>query len=225
MLHLVQALRVVDMTECCVARHQSKAVGDEGWQRLGQRRAHVLEHAFREPFDGPRVQPHVLHLLGGHVVRLHAHLREFHVARFLDVGMGKLIAVVVDGGPSEDNILGVDFVVAGDVLGTAEPHQVDHTRPVGHVGHDAFAAVSHLKLLETQNLSFYLHERHVARQFADLIDFRAVHIFIRVILQQVTKCVDAQFLAQYILPSGSYAWQVFDVLMKYVVHRVVGESV
>ena len=81
------------------------------------------------------------------------------------------------------------------------------------MGHYAFLARPHLESLETQDAAHHLYEGHLARQFMDGIDLRAVHIFIRVILQQVTISLDAELVAQHLLPIWAYARQILDVLL------------
>ena len=63
-------------------------------------------------------------------------------------------------------------------------------------------------------MAFYLHERHVARQFADAVQPTAVHVAVGVVLQQVTDGFDAEFFAEHLLPVGTYPWQVLDVLVQ-----------
>lgn len=50
-----------------------------------------------------------------------------------------------------------------------------------------FLAGTHLERLETEDMSLHLYERHVAREFPDVIETAAVHMLIGIILQQVTK--------------------------------------
>jgi hypothetical protein len=81
------------------------------------------------------------------------------------------------------------------------------------MGDDSFLTGTHLEGLETQDMSFHLNERHITSQFPDGVETTAVHVFIRVILQQVTKSLDTQFLTEHLLPVGTYPWQELYVLL------------
>ena len=83
---------------------------------------------------------------------------------------------------------------------------------VGEVCHDTLLARSHLKLLKRQYASLYLHEGHVARQFADGIYTTAVDIFVRIILQQSTPGAHLEFLLQQLLALRPYTGQIHYVL-------------
>jgi hypothetical protein len=58
-----------------------------------------------------------------------------------------------------------------------------------------------------------LYERHVARKFVDLINLRAVHIFIRIVFEQIAIGLNTELVAQHLLAVGPHAWQVFDILI------------
>ena len=132
--------------------------------------------------------------------------------------MSKLVAPVIDGGLAEHDIFGVHLIVLRNLLGVHEPHQVNNPRPISHVCHNTFLPRSHIKLLEAQNLPFHLYERHLAGELIDMEHPTAVHIFIRIILQQVTKCLDAQFLAQDLLSLRTDSWHILNVLFEDGVH-------
>ena len=81
------------------------------------------------------------------------------------------------------------------------------------MGHDTFFAGAHGEGLETEDMTHHLYKRHLACQFVDGIDLRAVHVFVRVVFEQVTIGLNAKFITQHFLAVGPYAWQVFDVLI------------
>ena len=130
-----------------------------------------------------------------------------------------LYAIVEDARSSEYQVFRAYLVVLLGIFAAIEPHQVHDACAIGEMSHHAFLAWPHLKGLETQDAPYDLHERHVAREFVDGIDLRAVHIFIGVVLQQVAIGLDAELLAQHLLAVGAYARQVHDVLTEYV-HEV-----
>ena len=98
------------------------------------------------------------------------------------------------------------------IFAAVKPREVTDARAVGKVSHDAFLTGAHGESLETQDLTDDLHERHFAREFVDGVDLRAVHIFVRIVFQQVTIGLDAKFVAQHLLAVRAYPWQVLDVL-------------
>ena len=130
--------------------------------------------------------------------------------------MSHLYTVVKDGRLAENHILRTDFVPRHDLLAVVEPYEVHDAGTVGEVCHDAHLPWSHLKLLETQDASHNLHERHVTRQFMDSVYPRTVYMFIREVLQQVSIRFYTQFLTEYLLAVGAYARQVHDVLLQNV---------
>jgi len=161
----------------------------------------------------------VFHLLGGAVIGLHAHALCFHIGSPFHLGMCELVPSLEYRGFAEDDKLLTDLIVLVDILRPMKPHQVDHSAPVGEVSHDAFLALAHGKFLETHDLSAYLHERHVAPQFADGIDLRTVHIFIWIVFQQVTPCPDVELRTQQLFFLRAYAREIHDVLVENGIHK------
>ena len=131
----------------------------------------------------------------------------------VDVGVGKLKASTIDGWFPENDVFGIGFVSLVDVLCSTKPYQVDHAEAVGEMRHHSLVALSRVELLEAENLSFDLYERHLRGQLADVEHLGAVYIFIRVVFQQVTIGADAELLAQYLFLLRTYARQVHDVLV------------
>ena len=130
--------------------------------------------------------------------------------------MLQLDAVVIDAWLAKHQVVRTYLVGLHGIFAAIEPHQVHDACTVREMSHHALLAGPHLEGLETQDVPHHLHKRHIARQLVYGIDLRAVHIFVGIILQQVTKCLDAKFLTQQLLPVGAYARQVFDVLIEYV---------
>ena len=160
--HLLGTLRIMDVPQCRVARHEPQAVDDEWRQRLGNLVLDAREHVLRYLLHGVRCHPCLLHLLRGVVVGLHPHGGEFNVFRQVNLGMHKLIAPAKYRWLAEDDVFGVYLQVFRKLLGACEPHDVNISRIVGEVSHDAFLACSHAVLLEIEELAHYLHERHLA---------------------------------------------------------------
>ena len=127
-----------------------------------------------------------------------------------------LYAIVEDRRASEDKVILSYLIGACSILAAIEPHQIHDAGAVGEVGYDALLARSHWECLKTQDMAHYLYKRHVASQFVYGVEPRAVHIFIWIVLQQVTIGFNAEFLAQHLLAVGAYARQVHDVLLQYI---------
>lgn len=210
----VGRLRVVDVAQGGVSRDESQGVDDVGREGLGQGLGDAVEGCAHDALDGARGDAGLFHLLGGHVVGLHAHGGELHLVGLVDLGVGKLVASVVDGGFAEDDVGGVDFV-ADVVFCGDEPDDVGDARAVGDVGDDALLAWAHLVLLVGEDAGAYLHVRHVVGELGDGVDVGSVDVFIGIVLQQVTEGFDAQFFAEELASAGSYAWDVFHVLFEY----------
>ena len=135
--------------------------------------------------------------------------------------MGKLVTPAVYHRFPEHDVFFSYFKVFRDLLCSCEPHEINKSRTVSEMGNDAFLACSHAEFFEICELTHYLNERHVTAQLVDAIDFRAVNIFIRIIFQQVTECLDAQFFFQQFLAMRSNARNIHYVLPEYVSHGVV----
>ena len=218
LLYVTQRLWIMDLLQRLFAGDEMQSRYLTGQQRFRDRALGDACHkGFRHLLDGARRKPPVLHRLRGDIIRLHAHGGELHVSRFLHVGMGKLITAVVRLRLTKDDIFRSWLVtVVHPVLGT-EPHEVDDVAAVGEVGDDTFLA-AFTKLLEALYGSFDLHERHVARKLPDGVDLRPVHIFIRVILEQVTPSPDVELTDENLLALRSHAGEIHDVLIEYAAH-------
>ena len=127
--------------------------------------------------------------------------------------MTNLYAVVEDGRLAEDHVLRPYLIFRHRRLAVVEPYQVHDAGTVGEVGDDAHLPWPHLKLLEAQDAPHHLHKRHVASQLTDGVHLRAVHVFVRIVFQQVTERLDAQFLPEHLLAPGTHARQVLYVLL------------
>ena len=128
--------------------------------------------------------------------------------------MGEVDAVVEDSGLAEYQIFRPDAIGLLGVFSTIEPREVCDGRSICKMGNDALLTRSHGEGLETEDMPDDLHKGHLTRQFVNLIDLRAVYVFIRIVFEQVAVGLDAKLVAQHLLAVRPYAWQVFDVLIE-----------
>ena len=150
---------------------------------------------------------------------MQTHAREFQFLSTVHVGMGDVDAVVEDGRFTEDHVSHPRLVVLLGVFAALEPHEVGNARAVSEMGDDTFLARTHLEGFETQDMSHDLHEGHIPRQFVDGVYFRTVDILIGIVLEQVAIGVDAELVAQNLLPVGTHPRQVLYVLFEDV-HQI-----
>ena len=127
--------------------------------------------------------------------------------------MGEVDAVVENRGLAEDEIFSTDAIGLLGVFATIKPREVGDGGTISKMGHDTLFAGSHGEGLETQNVADDLHKRHVARQFVDGVNLRTVHIFIRIVFEQVTIGLNTELVAQHLLAVRAYARQVFNILV------------
>ena len=201
------------MSECRISAYQVVRVDDEWWQRLGQRSLQLCQQRLHQLSYRCRRYSRPLHLLRSDVVGLHAHLRESHLVGLLYLRMCYLVALVEDCRFAEDDVVRVYLIITCNLFGIREPHQVDDSCAVGDVCHNTFLASSRIELLEAENPAANLYEGHLARHLVDGVYLRPIHIFIRIILQEVAEGLDAQLLAEDILTSGTHPRKVFYVLV------------
>ena len=128
--------------------------------------------------------------------------------------MGELIPAAKDGGFAENDELAPHGIGLVDILSPPEPHQVYHPVSIGKVGHHALSPGTHTVLVETQDLTLYLHKGHVGRHLAYQVDAAAVYVLVGEVLQQSTPRRYVQLVAQYISLLGPHARQVHDVLVQ-----------
>ena len=127
--------------------------------------------------------------------------------------MGEVNAVVEYSGFAKDQILRTDLVVLLGVFAAIKPSEICDGSTVRKVSHNPLLSRSHGEGLETEYFSDDLYERHIPRQFVNSINLRTVHILIRIVLQQITIGLNAEFVAQHLLAVRPHAWQVFDILV------------
>ena len=142
----------------------------------------------------------------------------FHLPLF-KIRMREVDAVVKDGGLAKDQVLRPDLIILLGIFAPIKPREVSNGRAVCKVSHNPFLTRPHGERLKTQDLTDHLHIRHVAREFVDGVDLRAVHVFIGIVFQQVTIGLKAELVAQHLLAVRPYAWQVHDVLIQNALHR------
>ena len=199
-----------------IATHQMEWGSDEIRDGLWQRVFQDTDQCLREFLDSTGVHARLLHLLRRVVIGLHAHGGELHLLSQVDIRMLHLDAIVEDAWSPEHQVFRAYLVCLFGILASIEPYQVHDACAIREMGHHAFLARSHLKGLETEDASYDLHERHVASEFVNGIDLRAVHIFIWIILEQVAIGLDAQLLAEHLLAVGTYPRQIHDILIEYI---------
>ena len=127
--------------------------------------------------------------------------------------MGEVDAIVEYRRLSKNQILNTYLIVLLGVFSTIKPSKVADARAVSKVCHHTFFPRSHGKGLETQDVSHHLHKRHVACQFVDCVDLRAVNIFVWIVLKQVAIAFDAKLIAQHLFAIGAYPRQILYVLI------------
>ena len=165
-----------------------------------------------------RCHPCLLHLLSSVVIGLHSHSGEFHILCQVYLGMYKLIASAEYRWFAENNVFSAHLQVFRQLLCTCKPHYINISSAISEMCNDAFLARPHAEFLKIEELSLYLHKRHLAIYLADFVYLRAVNIFIWIVLQQVTESLDAQFLLQQFLSVRSYARNIHYVLLENVYH-------
>ena len=128
--------------------------------------------------------------------------------------MGEVDTVVEDGRFAEDHVFRAYPVGLFGVFSTIKPSEVADSRTIREMGDDTLFARTHGETLETENMPHDLHIGHVASQFMDGVDLRTVYIFIRIVFEQVTIGLNAEFVAQHLLAVGTYPRQELDVLVE-----------
>lgn len=145
---------------------------------------YFANEVFRQLFYGARGQPRFLHLLRSGVERLHPHVVELQFRGIINVGVGELKASAEDAWFAKNYVFFADDVIFIDILRPVEPYEVADSMPVGEMGHYPFLASAHLELLEAEDVSLDLHERHVGHQLWYEVDFGSVNVFVRIILKK-----------------------------------------
>ena len=130
----------------------------------------------------------------------------------LNLRVRNLIAVVEHDGLAEDHIVAAHLVIVVYILPAIEPNQVANAAPVAEMGNDPTLPRSECCLLEAQYPAADLHERHIRTNLCDAVDATPVHIFIWIILQQITIGADSEFLTQNLFAPRSHARQIHYVL-------------
>ena len=128
--------------------------------------------------------------------------------------MGEVDTVVEDGRFAEDHVFRAYPIGLFGVFSTIKPSEVADSRTIREMGDDTLFARTHGETLETEDMSHDLHIGHVASQFMDGVDLRTVHIFIRIVFEQVAIGFDAKFVAQHLLAIRANPRQELDVLIE-----------
>ena len=172
----------MNLSQGFVARDEVSGTCDEVWDGLWQR-WQFFEQAANQLLKGTRGQPPFLHLLRCGVVGLHAHARKLQRVGPVHVWVGDVDAVVEDCRLAKDYIFHTNLVSLFRIFATLEPHEIHDTGAIAEMGDDALFARSHLESLKTEDLTYNLNERHIACQFVDGIDLRAVDVLVREIVE------------------------------------------
>ena len=199
--------RVMYCAQGFVASHQVQPCRHELRQRFGQLLPQFLYECLRQPFHHAGCYAFFLHHLGGGVVRLHPHRRQFHRVGRVNVGMDHVYPSVEHRRAPEHHILCAYPVCLLGILTAVEPCQVHHSRTVAEVCHHALLARPHIEGLETEYPAAYLYKGHFAGQFPDCVYTAAVNILVWEVHEHVAVGVDAEFRAQYLLAGRAHTGQ------------------
>ena len=203
-LQVLGVLWIVYRAQGEVTTYQMQGLVDKIGDGFGLWRK-FLDERLGESFDGTRVQSALLHLLGGVVIGLKSHRCEINLRSIIQVGMGEVDAVVKHSGFAKHQILGTYLIILFGVFATIKPGKVTDAGAICKVCHYALLTRAHRKGLETQDMSYHLYKRHVARKLVDGVHLRAVDVFVGVVLQQVAVTLNAKLVAQHLLTVRSHA--------------------
>ena len=115
---------------------------------------------------------------------------------------------------AEDDVGGTGLISLRNVFESLEPDKVDGTGTVGEVGHQTLRPTL-TNLVEADNLSDQLDIRHITVDLRDMVELRAVDVFIRVISKHIAHRCDVEFFLQQVSPVGSDSLDEFYVLVKF----------
>ena len=90
-----------------------------------------------------------------------------------------------------------------------KPDEIQNVVPVGEMCHEASLATLSF-LLVAQDLASHLHERHLGRQFMDIVQARPVDVLVGKVVEEITERRDAKFRLQQLGPLRTYAGKVGD---------------
>ena len=158
-------------------------------------------------FQRARIQARLLHLLRSIVIRLHTHLTEYERIGGIYIRMCNIDTTIKDIRPAEDYIVCTHLVSFLYIADAVEPNQIHQHIAIRKVGNQMFFP-ARTCFLETQNLTFHLHKRHIRRQLIYHVEPATVYMLIGEIIEQVVPRVDIQLLTQHLGSVRPYARQI-----------------
>ena len=198
---------VVCGTKGFVEWHEVQPFGDVVGQRFGNRPGDLAEERTREAFQRARSHACLLHAFRCGVVGLHAHLAERGRFRAVEVGMVDAEPAAIDAGAAEEDVILVHLHALLDVADALEPSDIEEHLSVPEVaGQPVLAPLA--CFLEAAKLSHDLHEGHLRRQLAYLVEAAAVDVLVGKRVQEVAPSLDAQLGLQQFRPLRADARQV-----------------
>ena len=219
-LHLVEVLGIMDTSQSFEPRNKVMRPRNERWKRFGQGiLCKFLYQSLGEFLYATRLKSRLFHLFSGHVIGLHAHRGELHLGGTVDIRMGEPVSAVINAGFSEYDVLFAHLIILIYILRALKPNKVANARTIAEVGYYALLSCTHSIFFKAQYAPFYLHKRHVTRKIGNAVNLATIHIFIRIILQQVAPSADIELLVQYRLPFRAHALKVLYVLVENVEHN------
>ena len=162
-----------------------------GRQGLRQGPIDSAQQGILQVLDRPRVEERPLHLLRRIIERHQAARKLLRLIDTIQVRMRDVVLMIEGDRLAEHQIFRVDLIFAGHEIQSLEPDQVNDACPIGKLAHQPLAT-AHADRLETGNPATQLDIRQVVRQVGHPIDAAPVHIFIRIVIEQVPIGNDAQ---------------------------------
>ena len=141
--------------------------------------------------DRPRVEERPLHLLRRIIERHQAARKLLRLIDTIQVRMRDVVLMIEGDRLAEHQIFRVDLIFAGYEIQSLEPNQINDACSISKLTHQS-PATAHANRLETGNPATQLDIRQVVRQVGHPIDAAPVHIFIRIVIEQVPIGNDAQ---------------------------------
>ena len=209
--------RVVGSPKRLIERHEVQFLYEILRQSLGQCPSEFAEECAGEVFHRTRRHASLLHAFRRGVVGLHAHLAERHGFWLVEVGMDDTQAASVNTWAAKEDIVPAKLDALLDESDSVEPCDVKEHLAVPEVACQV-VLTSLSCLLETEELTQDLYERHLGGQLFYLIKAAAIDVLVREGVQQVVPGLDAQLGFQSLSPRWANAWNVGDGLLLQVFH-------
>ena len=162
-----------------------------GRQGLRQGPMDPAQQGILQVLDRPRVEERPFHLLRRIVERHQAARKLLRLIDTIQVRMRDVVLMIEGDRLAEHQIFRVDLIFAGHEIQSLEPDQVNDACSISKLTHQS-PATAHADRLETSDPATQLDIRQVVRQVGYPIDAAPVHIFIRIVIEQVPIGNDAQ---------------------------------